>query len=199
MQCKNHPDKRATRLCAGCGTPLCDDCAEEAKTGQYYCFQCAMRTSVSAVGTTIKDKRQKVAKEKARVKKKLASFHYFIIVSAVFILAMWGFILFGGQDPPKQSVDFSKNARVFLFLVDSAVKRYAHFEGNQYPKKLTDLVPKYLTLGEGGVAQLIGLSYEKDPQIGYRLSLAKPNPNEMNIIISAKGIQYQIPPSGGPK
>ena len=182
------------QLCAGCGTPLCDDCAEEAKPGQYYCFQCAMRTSVSAVGTTMKDKRQKVAKEKARVKKKLTSFHYFIIVSAVFVLAMWGFILFGGQEPPdiKGRVDFAKNTRVLLFIVDGAIKNYAHSEGNEYPESLLDLIPKYLSFGVDQLHHLEMLNYEKDLKTGYRLSLANPKAGEMHIIISSKGIQYQL-------
>lgn len=197
MQCKNHPDKRATQFCAGCGIPLCDDCAEEAKPGQYYCFQCAMMTSISAVGTTIKDKREKVAEEKAKEKKKLTAFHYFVISCSVLILAMWGFILFGGQEPPTETVDFAKNKRVFLFMVDGALKRYGHHEGNTYPLNLTDLIPKYLALGEKQAAQLIGLSYQWDPEIGYRLSLANPEPGEMHIIITPKGIQYQLPPGEG--
>lgn len=197
MQCKNHPDKRALHICAGCGIPLCDECAEEAKAGEYYCFQCAMISSVSAVGTTIKDKREKAAEEKKKVKRKLTPFHYFVITCSVLIMAMWGFILFGGEKPPAGTVDLSKNTRVFLFLVDGAIKRYAHYEGNEYPEKLTDLIPKYLTLGEHGPAQLIGLSYAKDPEIGYRLSLAHPNPGEMKIIITPKGIKYQLPPGEG--
>ena len=99
MQCKNHPDRRAEHFCSGCRIPLCADCAEETKPGEYYCFQCAMLVSVSAVGTTIKGKREKVAehKEKAKEKKKRTPFHYFVMVSSVMILVMWGVILFGGQ------------------------------------------------------------------------------------------------------
>ncbi len=43
----------------------------------------------------------------------------------------------------------------------------------------------------------MGLFYERDPEVGYRLSLASPNRGEMNIIITSKGIQYQLPPGGG--
>ncbi len=59
MQCKHHPDREAVHFCASCGIHLCGDCAEEGKPGSYYCFQCAMVQSVSAVGTTLKDKREK--------------------------------------------------------------------------------------------------------------------------------------------
>lgn len=199
MRCKNHPNRRALHLCAGCSIPLCDECAEEAKPGKYYCFQCAMISSVSAVGTTIKDKRYKAAEEKEKKKIKLGTFHYFVIASAVLIMAMWGFILFGGEKAPTGTMDLSKNARVFLFLVDGAIKRYAHYEGNTYPEKLTDLIPKYLSVGQDEAVQLMGVFYERDPEIGYRLFLANPRPGEMNIIITPKGIQYQLPPGEEPK
>jgi hypothetical protein len=197
MQCKNHPNKRAQHLCAGCGIPLCDECAEETKPGQFYCFQCAMLSSVSAVGTSIKGKRDKATEETAKKKAKLGAFHYFVIGAGVLILAMWGFILFGGEKPPTGTVDATQNSRVLLFMVDSAIKRYAHYEENTYPERLTDLIPKYLSLGDNQATQLIGLYYERDPEIGYRLALANPTPGEMRIIITPGGIQYQLPPGGG--
>ncbi|MGD8226829.1 MAG: B-box zinc finger protein [Desulfobacteraceae bacterium] len=197
MKCKNHPNKRAQHLCAGCGIPLCDECAEETKPGQFYCFQCAMLSSVSAVGTSIKGKREKVAEEKVKKKVKLGAFHYFVIVAGVLILSMWGFILFGGEKAPAGTVDLAKNSRVFLFLVDSAVKRYAHYEGNVYPEKLIDLIPKYLSLGDNQAGELMGLFYQRDPEVGYRLTQANPVPGEMRIIITPKGIQYQLPPGEG--
>jgi hypothetical protein len=196
MQCKNHPNRRAQHLCAGCGIPLCNECAEESKPEKYYCFQCAMLSSISAVGTTIKGKREKAAEEKVKKKIKLGAFHYFVIAAGVLILAMWGFILFGGQEAPAGTVDLTKNSRVFLFLVDGAIKRYAHYEGNKYPDKLIELIPKYLS-GDNQAIQLMGLFYQRDPEVGYRLSLANPNPGEMNIIITSRGIQYQLPPGGG--
>ncbi|NIR16868.1 MAG: hypothetical protein GWN86_24290, partial [Desulfobacterales bacterium] len=91
--------------------------------------------------------------------------------------------------PPTGTVDVTQNSRVLLFLVDSAIKRYAHYEGNNYPEKLTDLIPKYLSLGDNQATQLIGLYYERDPEIGYRLALANPTPGEMRIIITPSGIQ----------
>lgn len=197
MQCKNHPNKRAQHLCAGCGIPLCGECAEETKPGKFYCFQCAMLSSVSAVGTTIKGKRDKVAEEKVKKKVKLGAFHYFVIGAGVLILAMWGFILFGGEKAPTGTVDLAKNSRVFLFLVDSAIKRYAHYEGDIYPEKLIDLIPKYLSIGDNQATQLMGLFYQRDPEVGYRLTVANPPPGEMRIIITPKGIQYQLPPGEG--
>jgi hypothetical protein len=156
-----------------------------------------MLSSVSAVGTSIKGKREKVADEKVKKKVKLSAFHYFVIGAGVLILAMWGFILFGGVKPPTDTVDVTQNSRVLLFLVDSAIKRYAHYEGNNYPERLTDLIPKYLSLGDSQATQLIGLYYERDPEIGYRLALANPTPGEMRIIITPGGIQYQLPPGEG--
>jgi hypothetical protein len=192
MQCKTHPNRRAEHFCAGCGVPLCNDCSEEVKSGQFYCFQCAMLTSVSAVGTTIKDKRIKAAdkKEKEEGKKKWTPFRYFVVVAAVFILVMWGVILFGGQQAPAGTADFANQPRVLLFMIDSSIKRYAHYEGNQYPAKLSDLIPKYLRLQEKDLPQLQNLSYERDQALGYRLSFAKPKPGE-KIVITAKGIKYE--------
>jgi hypothetical protein len=156
-----------------------------------------MISSVSAVGTTIKDKKVKAAEEKAKVKRKLGPFHYFVISCGVLILAMWGFILFGGQSPPSEAMDFTQNKRVLLFMVDSALKRHAHYEKNKYPEKLSDLTPNYLSPIEEQSAQLIGLSYQRDPEVGYRLTLVNPDPGEMIIIITPKGIQYQLPSGEG--
>jgi B-box zinc finger len=190
MQCKNHPSRRAEHFCAGCGIALCGDCSEEVKPGQFFCFQCAMHTSVSAVGTTIKDKREKSAEKKEEAKKKWTPFRYFVVVAGVLILVMWGVILFGGQQAPAGTLDFANQPRVLLFMIDSSIKRYAHYEGNQYPAKLSDLIPKYLRLQEQDLPQLQNLSYERDQALGYRLSLAKPKPGE-NIVITAKGIKYE--------
>jgi hypothetical protein len=150
-----------------------------------------MLSSVSAMGTSIKDKREKSAEKKLDKKKKWGPFHYFVSISGVLILVMWGVILFGGQKAPAGTMDFGNNQRVFLFMVDGAVKRYAHYEGKKYPDELSDLVPKYLQLDEKNIKHLGMLSYRKDRREGYLLSLAKPEAGEMNIIISAKGIKYE--------
>ena len=197
MQCKHHPDREATQYCASCGIPLCDDCAEEQKSGKYFCFQCAMVQSVSEVGTSLKDKRQRSAKKKEEKEKKhWGAFQYFLIVSGVLILSMWGYILFGGQEVPSSKVDFSNQPRILLFMVDGALKRYAHYEENQFPEKLTDLVPRYLKLPSVDLARLNILSYQRDAKVGYRLSLKNPKEGE-GIIISAQGIQYETPSGEG--
>lgn len=199
MQCKNHPDRKAEHFCAGCGIPLCSDCAEETKPGEFYCFKCAMLVSVSAVGTTMKGKRERLAekKEREKEKKKWTSFHYFVVVSSVMILVMWGVILFGGQEAPAGAADLAGQPRILLFMVDGGLKRYAHYEDNRFPARLIDLVPKYLSLGKEELPLLDTLSYARDPELGYRLSLARPKPGEMNLIISPKGIKYETSTRGG--
>jgi hypothetical protein len=194
MQCKNHPDKQAIHFCVACEIPLCDDCAEESEPGQYYCFKCAMMTSVSAVSATIRDKKERAADGKAKKKKKLAGFHYFVILTSTLILAMWGFILFGGKEYPglESNVNLAGNTRVLLFMVDGGIKSYAHDHKDSYPQRLLDLVPDYLSIASGQLRHLELLSYEKDPKKGYRLFLANPDPGEMKIVISADGIQYQL-------
>jgi hypothetical protein len=196
MQCKNHPDRRAEYFCSSCRIPICGDCAEETKPGEYYCFKCAMLVSVSAAGTTIKGKREKAADKKGKEKKKRTPFHYFVMVCSVMILVMWGVILFGGQKAPAGAADLGNQPRVLLFMVDGALKRFAHYEGNQYPAQLVDLVPKYLSLRNEEISLLDKVSYTTDPSLGYRLSLAKPKPGDMNIIISPKGVRYETLPGG---
>jgi len=199
MQCKNHPDRKAQYYCSGCKVPLCAECAEETRPGEFYCFKCAMLVSVSAVGTSIKGKREKIAeqKEKTKEKKKKTPFHYFVMVSSVMILVMWGVILFGGQKAPAGAADLGNQPRVLLFMVDGAIKRFAHYEGNQFPSQLADLIPKYLSLRQEEIPLLDMLRYTRDASLGYRLSLAKPKPGDMNIVISPKGVRYEPLPGGG--
>ena len=198
MQCKYHPERKAEFFCASCNAPLCEECAEEVKTGSYLCFQCAMIQSVSEIGTSIKEKREQEEKKK---KKRWGPFQYFVIVSSVLILVMWGYIIFGGQELPATiaTVDYGKQGRVLLFMVDGAIKRYAHYERNKYPEKLTDLIPKYVSLEGEQILHLKQLLYQLDPKVGYRLSLASPEPGEMNVILTSKGVEYSAPSEEGAK
>ncbi len=192
MRCKHHPEREAEQFCTSCGIPLCQDCAEETRPGEYFCFQCAMLQTVTIVGTSIVDKREKAVEKKAGKKKKWGPFHYFLTVSSVLVLVMWGVIMFGGQKPPARTEGIYKNDRAFLFMVDGAIKRHALYEGKKYPEELTDLYPKYLSMREEELFHLKRLSYNRVAGEGYRLSLTNPKPGEMNIIISPKGIKYEI-------
>ena len=195
MQCKNHPDKQATQFCAACEMPLCDDCAEENEPGQYYCFKCAMITSVSAVGASIRDKKERATDGRAKEKKKLTAFHYFVIITSALILAMWGFILLGGEEFPESegNVDFARNTRVLLFMVDGIIKDYAHTKGNGYPDTLHELPQDYLStdLKKFLDSHPDLLSYKRDPETGYKLVLKESE--DMHIVISADRIQYEVP------
>lgn len=193
MQCKHHPDREAVHFCTNCKIPLCGDCAEEEKPGNYFCFECAMLHSVSEVGTTLKDKREKSAKKKEKEKKKWGSFQYFLVVAGAIILGMWGYIIFGGEEVPASRVNFGNQPRILLFMVDGAIKRFAEDERQKYPEKITDLIPKYLTLAKDDFAHINNLSYVRSDGAGYRLSLKRPRPGQMNIIITPQGIQYEPP------
>lgn len=197
MKCKNHPKKDAVQFCSSCGIPICEDCIEEPSPGQYYCFQCAMLQTVSVVGSSLVDKKTKADERKLTKKKTWGPFQYFVLLSSVLIAVMWGVIIFGGQKAPGQKIDFDRQERVFLFMVDSSIKRYAHYEGNKYPEKLTDLVPKYLRLSDEDIVQLNRFKYIKDTETGYQLSFVNPKQGEMNIIISPKGIRYETNTGGG--
>jgi hypothetical protein len=198
MKCKNHPNREAGQFCASCGIPICDDCAEEVKPGQFFCFQCAMLQSVSQVGTSLVNKRERAQEKKLEKKKReWGPFQYFMIISSVLIVVMWGVILFGGKKPIGKQMDISKNERVFLFMVDSYIKRYANHHNDRYPDSLKDMVPKYLPLRGDNINNLGRLSYTKDTKLGYQLSLANTKPNQMKIVISAKGITYEPPSEEG--
>lgn len=192
MQCKNHPDRQATQFCVACGMPLCNDCAEESESGQYYCFRCAMKASISAGSETIRDKKEKAADGRAKEKKRLTAFHYFVIFTSTLILAMWGYILLGGQEYTEfeENINLAGNTRVLLFMVDGGIKSYAHANGNRYPETLDDLVPDYVSIDlEGFLEEHPNmLSYERNPEKGYSLVLKESK--EMHIVISADGIRY---------
>ena len=97
---------------------------------------------------------------------------------------MWGVIIFGGKSGPGKKIDFAKQERVFLFMVDNSIKRYSFYEGNKYPESLTDLVPKYLPLKKEDIPELDRLSY------------SHPKPGRLKIIITPEGIEYE-PGTGG--
>jgi hypothetical protein len=198
MKCSNHPNREAIHFCASCGIPLCDDCVEEPKPGQFFCFQCAMVQAVSGAGTSLAGRREKHTEKELAKKKEWGPFQYFVVLSSVLIVVMWGVILFGGPEAVSgQQIDFDKNKRVFLFMVDNSIKRYAYYQKKQYPEKLIDLVPKYLRLKQEDLIQLNKFKYSLDPQTGYELSYARPAQGEMNIIISSKGIRYEPALSDG--
>jgi hypothetical protein len=197
MKCKNHPNRQAVHFCESCGIPLCEECTEEPTPGRFFCFQCAMLQAVSGAGTTLKDKREKAIEKKVTKKREWGPFQYFVIVSSVLIAVMWGVIIFGGEEAPGQKIDYANQERVFLFMVNSSLKRYYFYEGKKYPETLTDLVPKYLPMNKESLPELNRLSYIKEPDARYSLSLANPKPGEMNIIISPQGIEYKTIPNGG--
>ncbi|RPI76821.1 MAG: hypothetical protein EHM45_11615 [Desulfobacteraceae bacterium] len=150
-----------------------------------------MFQTVSGAGTSLQDKKAQMDEKKERKRKKWGAFQYFLMISSSIIIAMGAVILFGSQSTPSGSANILQNDRAFLFLVDSALKRYAHHKGNNYPDQLSVLVPRFLPLKKSDLIFLERLSYQKDPQEGYLLSLSHVKPGEMKIILSTKGIKYQ--------
>ena len=82
-------------------------------------------------------------------------------------------------------------------MVDGALKRFAYYEGNKYPEKITDLIPKYLNIARADLPHLNLLSYRRDSKVGYLLSLKNHRGPGINISISPQGIQYESPPGEG--
>lgn len=195
MKCKNHPDREAAQICSSCNIPICDSCAEEVTPGQFFCFNCAMLQAVSTVGTSIADKKSKEAEELGKARKRWGPFHYFVIASCVVISVMWAIILLGGEDAPGKKIDYAKQERVFLFMIDSSIKRYHNYEGKKYPERLIDLIPKYLRMADEDIHHLDRLAYQNDKSGGYNLSLANPKPGSLSIILSSQGIKYKGVPT----
>lgn len=189
--CRYHPHQRAAHFCSSCHAPLCEDCSEEIRAGVYTCFKCGIIQSVSQAGTTMGERRERTAANSAR-KKKWGPFHYFLVVSFVLIVVMAGIVIFGGQPPPQEMAGFAKKGRVFLFMVHGALKRYAHYEGNAYPEELSGLVPRYLPMKLSELPLLKRLHYQRDPEAGYRLSLAESTPGEMSIILTPSGVIHGL-------
>ena len=133
------------------------------------------------------ERRERAADRRAR-QKKWGPFHYFLVVSSVLILVMSSIILFGGQPPPEERAGYAKKGRVFLFMVHGALNRYARYEGNTYPEGLETLVPRYLSLKASEVFLLEKLRYQRDRDLGYRLSLAETAKGEMYIILTPGGV-----------
>ena len=150
-----------------------------------------MLQSVSQAGTSLGEKDKKHPGKK---QKKMGPFQYFLITSSVLILVMWSVIIFGGRPAPMRTADFTKNERVFLFMVNGALARYAHYEGTSYPKKLADLIPDYLFLRQTEL--LNELTYKRDRSAGYRLSLTNPKKGEMRLVLSPSGIEHTALGSG---
>jgi hypothetical protein len=149
-----------------------------------------MLQSISEVDSKLKERQQNSTEKTESRKKKWGSFHTFLTASSVLIIMLCGVILFGGQSPPERTAEFTQNDRVFLFMVDGAIKRYAHYEGNEYPERLSDLVYPYLALKDTELFYLEKFSYERDPTAGYKLCLAKQDRSEMKLLLSAKGIAH---------
>jgi hypothetical protein len=203
MHCKYHADRDAVYFCASCNAPLCTNCAEEVQPGTYACFQCAMLQTVTSVGSNILERKEVALEKEARKRKTWGAFHYFLVVCTVLLLSMWGVILFGGKPAPERTatmIDKNKAGRVLLFLVNGSIKRFAHYEGNRYPERLADLVPKYLHVKKNQRSFLAEFRYARDPdpKIGYRLSLARVKTGEMNITLTAVGVKYAIREEEGP-
>jgi hypothetical protein len=77
-------------------------------------------------------------------------------------------------------------------MVHGALKRYAHYEGNTYPEDLSRLVPRYLPMKPSELPLLKRLHYQRDPEAGYRLSLAEATQGEMNIMLTPKGVIHSL-------
>jgi len=105
---------------------------------------------------------------------------------------MWGLIIRGGEPPPLRTAPVVERPTVLLFLIDTAITRYAHYEKRGYPERLSDLHPKYVPLRQDELSCLERFSYSPDPAEGYRLGLIDRSTGNVSIILSPQGIVYML-------
>ena len=127
------------------------------------------------------------------LKKHWGAFHISLLISATLIIAMWGLIIRGGEPPPPKTAPVVERPTVLLFLIDTAIRRYAHYEELGYPERLSDLHPKYVPLRQDELSSLERFSYSPDPAEGYRLGLIDRSTGSVSIILSPQGIVYMLP------
>ena len=96
-------------------------------------------------------------------------FHFSLLICSALILALWGVIIRGGEPPPPRTAYVVERPTVLLFLVDTALKGYAHYERGKYPEELSEILPRYVRLRNKELPCLEMLSYGTDPSGGYRL------------------------------
>jgi len=130
---------------------------------------------------------------KEKRKKEWGVFHLYLLISAALIIAMWGVLIRGGEPPPPKTIHVVERPTVLLFLVDGAIRRYAHYEERGYPEQLSDLHPKYVPLRKEELSCLEVLSYSTDPAEGYRLALIDRSTGNVTIVLSPQGIVCMSP------
>jgi len=126
------------------------------------------------------------------LKKHWGAFRISLVISATLIIAMWGLIIRGGEPPPLRTAPVVERPTVLLFLIDTAITRYAHYEKRGYPERLSDLHPKYVPLRQDELSCLERFSYSPDPAEGYRLGLIDRSTGNVSIILSPQGIVYML-------
>ena len=123
-------------------------------------------------------------------------FHLYLLICAALIVAMWGVIIRGGEPPPPRTAYVVERPTVLLFLVDTALKRYAHYGRGRYPERLPELLPRYVRLRNGELPCFETLSYSTDPTGGYRLALLDRSAGDEIIVLSPQGIVEMAPSVG---
>ena len=121
-------------------------------------------------------------------------FHLSVLICSALIVALWGVIIRGGEPPPPRTAYVVERPTVLVFLVDTALKRYAHYESGRYPDQLPELLPRYVRLRDEEFPYLKTLSYSTDPTGEYRLALLDRGTGDAIITLSPQGIVSMSPP-----
>jgi hypothetical protein len=137
---------------------------------------------------------ERVEGQDEKKEKSWGLFHLYVLICSALIVALWGVIIRGGEPPPPRMASVVERPTVLLFLVDTALKRYAHYGRGRYPEQLSELLPRHVRLGNEELSYLETLSYSKDPTGGYRLALIDRNTGDASIILSPQGMVSMSPP-----
>jgi hypothetical protein len=127
------------------------------------------------------------------LKKHWGAFRISLLISATLIIAMWGLIIRGGEPPPSRTAAVAERPTVLLFLIDTALRRYAHYEKRGYPEQLSDIDPKYVPLRQEELSSLERFPYSTNPAEGYHLGLIDRSTGNVTIVLSPQGIVYMLP------
>ena len=162
--CRNHSDREAVGVCAGCGAPICQHCISEQRSGKFLCFDCALDGSLDDFSELNKkqrelgeQKRSEVARsqKKKEKKKEKRAFRIFLTVCLVFIALEGGVLLVDYYLQQKDESSFISSHEMELrynrdvsvndlHVIGTAIEMYQLHNNGELPKDLNSLMTEYV-------------------------------------------------------
>jgi len=162
--CRNHSDRKAVGNCAGCGSPVCQECVSEQRSGKFLCFDCALDSSLDDFSELNKKQKELGEQKKSEVvryqkkkekKKEKRAFRIFLIVCLVIIAFEGGVLLVDYYLQGKEESSFISSHEMELrynrdvsvndlHVIGAAIEAYQSENNGELPKDLGMLIPGYL-------------------------------------------------------